>query len=124
MGNVDRDKLEKLIEDSKQSAGSERGNCQTFINTLCEALDLAKPTMTMAERMPWPKDGLEQIKLVRDILAKAPSPALPDAIASAFDGRTSPQRKQRVAQVLDTLVATGVARTGEVEGKTRYFLPR
>jgi len=29
-----------------------------------------------------------------------------------------------VAQVLDTLVATGVARTGQLDGETRYFLPR
>jgi hypothetical protein len=72
----------------------------------------------------WPKDGLEQIKLVRDVLAKAASPAPPDAIAAAFDGRTSPQRRDRVAQVLETLVATGAARTGEIEGQKRYFLPR
>jgi hypothetical protein len=72
----------------------------------------------------WPKDGLEQIKLVRDVLARAASPAPPDAIAAAFDGRTSPQRRDRVAQVLETLVATGAARTGEIEGQKRYFLPR
>ena len=85
-------------------------------------LDIVLPEI--AERPKWPKDRLEQIKLVRDLLANAHSPAPPDAIASAFDGRTSPQRKDRVAQVLDTLVATGVARTGMLDGETRYFLPR
>jgi hypothetical protein len=30
----------------------------------------------------------------------------------------------RVGKVLETLVATGLARTGEAEGKTRYLLPR
>jgi len=75
-----------------------------------------------AGKPKWPSDGLEQIKLVRDVLAKAASPALPDAIVAAFEGRNTPQRKVRVAQVLDTLVVTGVARL--VVGEGRYFLPR
>ncbi|WP_354416026.1 class I SAM-dependent DNA methyltransferase [Mesorhizobium shonense] len=73
------------------------------------------------DRPKWPTDGLEQIRIVRDLLAKAPSPTPPDAIASVFDGRNTSKRKDRVEQVLRTLVATGLAR--EVEGQ-RYFLPR
>lgn len=42
-------------------------------------LDIVLPAIS--ERPKWPKDGLEQIKLVRDLLAKAPAPALPDAIS-------------------------------------------
>lgn len=78
----------------------------------------------ISERPKWPADGLEQIRLVRDILAAAPAPAPPAAVAAAFDGRNTARRRERVGQVLETLVATGLARTGEVEGKTRYFLPR
>ncbi|MCO5072539.1 MAG: class I SAM-dependent DNA methyltransferase, partial [Rhizobiaceae bacterium] len=85
-------------------------------------LDIELPDL--AERPKWPSDGLEQIRLVRDLLAKAPAPTPPDALASVFDGRNSAKRKDRVEQVLQTLVATGLARTGEVEGQTRYFLPR
>ncbi|MBB3931125.1 hypothetical protein GGR25_002175 [Kaistia hirudinis] len=72
----------------------------------------------------WPSDAFEQIRIVRDVLARAPAPALPDAIAAAFDGRTSSKRKARVEQVLETLVATGAARTGQSDGATRYFVPR
>lgn len=85
-------------------------------------LDVDIPTAT--DRLPWPTDGLEQIRVVRDLLAKAPTPAPPEAIAAAFDGRSSAKRKDRIGQVLETLVATGIARTGELEGQRRYFLPR
>ncbi|RST87523.1 class I SAM-dependent DNA methyltransferase [Aquibium carbonis] len=85
-------------------------------------LDIALPDLT--ERLKWPADGLEQIRLVRDLLAKAPAPTPPEALASVFDGRSTPTRRARIAQVLETLVATGIARTGQVEGQTRYFLPR
>lgn len=85
-------------------------------------LDVALPEV--AERPKWPADGLEQIRLVRDLLAKAPAPAASDSIASVFDGRATPTRRKRVTEVLETLVATGLARTGEESGQRRYFLPR
>ncbi|WP_307959537.1 hypothetical protein [Sinorhizobium medicae] len=75
----------------------------------------------MADGPKWPTDELEQIRLVRDLLAKAPSPTPPDAIASVFEGRTTSKRRDRVGEVLETLVATGLART---DGQRRYFLPR
>ncbi|ACA21276.1 hypothetical protein M446_7058 (plasmid) [Methylobacterium sp. 4-46] len=76
------------------------------------------------DRLKWPTDGLEQIRLVRDLLAKAPAPTPPDALANVFDGRNTAKRRGRIAEVLETLVATGLARTGEYEGQRRYFLPR
>jgi hypothetical protein len=85
-------------------------------------LDIELPDSV--ERPKWPADGLEQIKLVCDLLAKAPAPTAPDAIASVFDGRNTAKRRDRIAEVLETLVATGLARTGEHEGQRRYFLPR
>lgn len=85
-------------------------------------LDIDLPAT--AERPKWPSDGLEQIRLVRDLLAKAPAPTPPDAIASVFDGRNTAKRRDRIEEVLETLVATGLARTGEHEGQRRYFLPR
>lgn len=85
-------------------------------------LDVTLPDVL--ERPKWPTDGLEQIRLVRDLLAKAPSPAAPDVIAGILDGRNTSRRRDRIAEVLDTLVATGLARTGEHEGQKRYFLPR
>jgi len=85
-------------------------------------LDIELPAT--AERPKWPSDGLEQIRLVRDLLAKAPAPAQPEAIASVFDGRNTAKRRERIEEVLETLVATGLARSGEHEGQRRYFLPR
>jgi hypothetical protein len=84
--------------------------------------DLELPTIDGGSK--WPSDGLEQIRLVRRLLAKAPAPAPPDAIAVAFDGRNTAKRRDRIDEVLRTLVETGLARTGVVEGQTRYFLPR
>lgn len=85
-------------------------------------LDIELPATS--ERPKWPSDGLEQIRLVRDLLAKAPAPAQPEAIASVFDGRNTAKRRDRIEEVLETLVATGLARSGEHEGQRRYFLPR
>ncbi|MBN9249090.1 MAG: class I SAM-dependent DNA methyltransferase [Mesorhizobium sp.] len=76
------------------------------------------------KRPKWPTDGLEQIRLVRDMLAKAPAPLPPDGIASVFEGKNTTKRRDRVEEVLETLVATGLARTGELDGQRRYFLPR
>ncbi|MER8990577.1 hypothetical protein [Mesorhizobium sp. M0678] len=77
-----------------------------------------------SDKLKWPSDGLEQIRLVRDILAKAPAPTMPDVIAAEFDGKNTAKRKDRIGQVLETLVATGLARMGELNGQRRYFLPR
>ena len=85
-------------------------------------LDIELPVTV--ERTRWPSDGLEQIRLVRDLLAKAPAPAQPDAIASVFDGRNTAKRRDRISEVLETLVATGLARSDEHEGQRKYFLPR
>lgn len=85
-------------------------------------LDIEMPVTS--ERPKWPSDGLEQFRLVRDLLSKAPAPTPPDALASVLDGKNTAKRRDRVAEVLETLVATGLARTGDYEGQRRYFLPR
>jgi hypothetical protein len=76
------------------------------------------------DKPKWPSDGLAQIREVVDILHQAPAPVLPDAVSKAFAGRNTPKRRQRVEAVLATLVETGSARTGELDGQTRYFVPR
>lgn len=78
----------------------------------------------IAAKTKWPNDGLEQIRIIRDLLARAHAPVLPESIMASLDGRSSPTRRDRVKKVLDTLVATGAARTGELEGQTRYFVAR
>ena len=70
----------------------------------------------------WPADGLDQIRSVRDLLARAAAPISVPALAATFAGRNSPARRKRVEQVLETLVATGAARHDDA---TRgYYLPR
>ena len=85
-----------------------------------EELDLE--VVELFTKPKWPVDGLAQIRLVRDVLAKSASPTGALAISSAFDGRNSAARKDRVAKVLETMVATGAARA--VDDGTRYFVPR
>lgn len=74
----------------------------------------------LIEERKWPSDGLAQIRTVRDVLAEADAPLPADAIATLFKGRTTSKRKARVADVLETLVATGAARDAEAG----YFLAR
>ena len=77
-------------------------------------------------RPAWPKDGLEQIRIVRDMLGRAAAPLAADGLSAAFRGRNSAQRKQRVADVLQTLAETGGAQQGidGQDGASRYFIPR
>ena len=61
---------------------------------------------------------------MRDVLSKAAAPATPIAISAAFDGRNSSARKDRVAKVLETMVATGAARATSEGAEPRYFIIR
>ncbi|RLQ88470.1 class I SAM-dependent DNA methyltransferase [Notoacmeibacter ruber] len=86
-------------------------------------LDIATPMAAAAGKVAWPKDQDEQIRIVRDILVKAPAPAAPDDLSAAIDGRSTQKRKDRIADVLDLLVSVGGAR--RADGETpRYFVPR
>jgi len=70
----------------------------------------------------WPADGLDQIRSVRDLLARAAAPISVSALSLAFAGRNTPKRRKRVEQVLETLVSTGAARRDEETNG--YFLPK
>jgi hypothetical protein len=76
----------------------------------------------IAQETKWPADGLDQIRSVRDLLARAAAPISLPALAAAFGGRNTPKRQQRVEQVLETLVSTGAARRDEATNG--YYLPR
>lgn len=78
--------------------------------------------MVVVEEAKWPSDGLDQIRSVRDLLARTGAPISIPALSAAFGGRNTPKRRQRVEQVLDTLIATGSARRDEASGG--YYLPR
>ena len=74
----------------------------------------------------WPRDELDRIRIVREMLGRAPAPLAPEALSAAFRGRSSAQRRRRVEQVLQTLVAAGVAQQGidGRDGGSRFFIPR
>lgn len=82
--------------------------------------DLGEVVVT--QDVKWPSDGLDQIRSVRDLLARAESPITVPALAGAYAGRATPKRRERVEQVLETLVATGAARRDEAS--RGYYLPR
>ena len=76
----------------------------------------------LAEDIKWPVDGLDQIRSVRDLLARAAAPISVPTLTAAFAGRNTPKRRQRVEQVLETLVATGTVRHDDAT--SGYYLPR
>jgi hypothetical protein len=61
-----------------------------------------------AERQPWPKTAPEQARAVADVLTAAKAPMTLDAIADRFTARG--RWRERLPQLLDTLVALGRAR--------------
>ncbi|MDC9825610.1 class I SAM-dependent DNA methyltransferase [Devosia sp. ZB163] len=72
------------------------------------------------QRPKWPGDAFEQIRQVREVLATAQAPLPVEGIAVAFDGRSTEKRRDRIRQVLSTLMATGAARTAGAA----FFVPR
>ena len=80
-----------------------------------------------ADGMPaWPKDEMERIRVVRDMLNRAPGPVAPETLGVAFGGKNSARRTKGVEKALQTLVAAGVAQQGidGRDGSSRFFIPR
>ena len=74
----------------------------------------------------WPKDEMDRISIVRDMLSRAPGPVAPETLGVAFDGKNSARRTEGVEKALQTLVAAGVAQQGidGQDGSSRFFIPR
>lgn len=64
---------------------------------------------TGPDKPSWPKDGLDQIRIVRDVLGNARAPIDAEAVARAFKERFTPKRRARVAEVLANLTELGLA---------------
>lgn len=77
-----------------------------------------------SDKPKWPTDAFEQVRIVKDVLSRAPAPALPGEIEAAFDGRSSPKRKARIGEVLRLLTETGGARATGAAIEPRYFVAR
>lgn len=81
--------------------------------------DLGEAVLAV-EETKWPTDGLDQIRVLRDLLSKAEGPTPIPALSAAFKGRNTAKRRERIEDVMETLVATGAARSSE----GGYFIPR
>ena len=62
------------------------------------------------DKPSWPKDGLEQIRLVRDVLSGARGPVDAEVVTRAFKQKYSKKRRERVEDVLANLAELGLAR--------------
>jgi hypothetical protein len=72
--------------------------------------DEAKPTptaTTAAKAQPWPRDTVDQIRAIADLLLAAPAPLTVDQIAAHFTSRGP--WKNRLPQLIDMLLALGRA---------------
>ena len=87
--------------------------------------DLSVPETTDG-RPVWPRDDLDRIRVVRDMLGRAAAPLAAAGLSAAFRGRSSAARRKGVERVLQTLVAAGVARQENdgLDGGSGYFIPR
>ncbi len=87
-----------------------------------EQVEAEVGAIEIADKPKWPSDALDQIRLVRDILAKARGPAPAAEISARFKGGR--KRAERVEQVLAHMVETGIVRERRSDDERRYFLPR
>ncbi|WP_373488160.1 DNA methyltransferase, partial [Blastomonas sp.] len=79
----------------------------------------ATPAPTIAQPIPWPKNTVEQVRAVADLLSASPVPLSLNEIGNSFTAR-GPWRK-RLPQLVEMLVALGRAemREGGVVGMGR-----
>ena len=71
----------------------------------------AVATVVTAKPVPWPKETVDQVRAVADVLAVSAVPLSLDEIAGRFTGR-GPWKK-RLPKLLEMLVALGIARSQE-----------
>lgn len=73
-----------------------------------EEEDIAATSGSPTGKRPWPKELPKQVRQVVEILARARSPLADSAIAAQFSGRG--HWRERLAQIVETLVSVGRAR--------------
>jgi hypothetical protein len=80
---------------------------QTTLNTAGGDDEAIAATPVTSKPVPWPKDTVEQVRAVADLLAASPAPLTVEQIAEHFSAR-GPWKK-RLPPLLDMLVALGRA---------------
>lgn len=81
----------------------------------------AVPVKAAAERATWPKDPLDQIRLLRGALATSERPLAAPELSARFKGGRS--RDDRVKKLLHDMVELGVARATIEGASALFFLP-
>ena len=78
------------------------------------------------DKPAWPKDRLDQIIIVRNMLSNANAPVAPEHLSTAFRGRNTALRTKRVQEILQTLIAAGVAQESRdaMHRARRFFILR
>jgi hypothetical protein len=71
------------------------------------AIDSTAPSITPLKAQPWPRDTVDQIRAIADLLLAAPTPLTLDQIAAHFSSRGP--WKNRLPQLIDMLLALGRA---------------
>ena len=106
--------IPKLGHKVKTPEDAEQVEAQLVVPTVADG----KPT--------WPKDEMDRIRVVRDMLNRASGPVTPKFLGAAFRGRNSARRTKGIEKALQVLVAAGVAQqgVGGQDGSGRYFIPR
>ena len=80
---------------------------QAEIDTERDETNDAQTQHIAAKPLPWPKDAVDQVRAVADVLTASPVPLSVDEIGTRFSAR-GPWKK-RLPQLLDMLVALGRA---------------
>lgn len=105
--------LVRWLRPKFQHPGAETKPQQAEIETLDETETAASALIAASKPRPWPKDAIEQVRAVTDVLAIGLTPLSLEDIAARFTARGS--WKKRLPALLDMLVALGRAR--EAEGR-------
>ena len=75
----------------------------------------------VAEKMKWPSDGLDQIRVVRTALAEAESPVSAVELNARFKGGRN--RGSRLSELLSLMAETGMVRSDNSHDAPRFFVP-
>ncbi|MGQ0696823.1 MAG: class I SAM-dependent DNA methyltransferase [Panacagrimonas sp.] len=100
--------LRPEIQNPQQPQAQPTPQHQTEIDTGSPEEETVAPIKADTKPLPWPKDAVEQVRAVADLLTAGAAPRSLDEIAARFSGR-GPWKK-RLPQLLDMLVALGRAR--------------
>ncbi|MGY0559816.1 class I SAM-dependent DNA methyltransferase [Luteimonas sp. A277] len=91
-----------------QNPEAERAPDQPGLSTTQAQPTAEQPTAVVpAKPTPWPKDPIDQVRAVADLLAASPIPLSTDEIAARFTARG--RWKERLPKLLEMLVALGSA---------------